>query len=216
MHQGIHCANAVFHVKPILSTAAALGLACALCGCQATPVEEETEPHINVGALEQIALIVTSEVSALAEQGDPSETVPLPTAEEAQEATGIMTDEEGMSYATGEILVTLKGSSNIADINQQLSLCDFIEENRIGNEMMVVGEIRNGEIKKGSMGEAVVLLHTAEGVHVNQAIAILKEVGVLKDASPNYLLTVQDDAEEGLSASTDSEDAGSSEEPESE
>ena len=104
------------------------------------------------------------------------------------------------------MLITLKRNASIPDINRQLSLCDFIEETRIGNEMMVVGEIRDEKVQKGASGKAIVLVHTAEGVQVNQAIASLKGMGQLSNASPNYLLTIQtEEAESTETADTDQE-----------
>lgn len=186
--------NGMFHVKHTALTAAALIMAAGLSACQ-PPAEEEPETIVNIKAIEELAYSAAPDDMALSEE-EPNDAIELPTAEEAEESTGIMTADEGTEYAQGEILVTLKNRADIADINRQLSLCDFIQENRIGNEMMVVGEIRNEKVEKGSMGEAVVLLHTAEGIQVNQAIVGLKETSVLKDATPNYLLTATADSVE--------------------
>lgn len=183
--------NGMFHVKHVTLCATVLAMLACLCSCQA-PVQDEPK-SVNIKAIEAIAeSAMPADITPPEEE--PNDAIKLPTVKEAEESTGILTEGAGTEYAEDEILVTLKGNAKIADINRQLSLCDFIKENRIGNEMMIVGEIRGGKVEKGSMGEAVVLLHTADGVEVNQAIAGLKETGALKNASPNYLLNAADDS----------------------
>lgn len=189
--------NRMFHVKPLILATLASAAALTLCACQAAPADE-VEATLPVKQIKEIAMMATSielpdpEPESL----DSEEAVPLPTPEEAEELTGIVNESAGIEYTEGEILVTLKRNASIPDINRQLSLCDFIQETRIGNEMMVIGEIRDGKIQRGASGKAVVLLHTTEGVQVNQAIASLEGMGQLANASPNYLLNIQNEEAE--------------------
>ena len=198
--------NKVFHVKPLALAGLAAVAALSLAACQ--PPAEQADVAAPIGPIERIAMDIASmnlPISELEEMGT-EETIPLPTPEEAEEETGITSADEGIEYAGGEVLITLKRNASIPDINRQLSLCDFIEETRIGNEMMVVGEIRDEKVQKGASGKAIVLVNTAEGVQVNQAIASLKGMGQLANASPNYLLTIQtEEAESTETADTDQE-----------
>lgn len=198
--------NKVFHVKPLALVGLAAVAALSLAACQAPA--EQADVAAPIGPIERIAMDIASKnlpISEL-EETEMEETIPLPTPEEAEEETGIASADEGIEYTEGEVLITLKRNASIPDINRQLSLCDFIEETRIGNEMMVVGEIRDEKVQKGASGKAIVLVHTAEGVQVNQAIASLKGMGQLSNASPNYLLTIQtEEAESTETADTDQE-----------
>lgn len=198
--------NKVFHVKPLALAGLAAVAALSLGACQ-TPAEQADVPA-PIASIERLAMDIASKnlpISEL-EETEMEETIPLPTPEEAEEETGIASEGAGTEYTEGEVLITLKRNASIPDINRQLSLCDFIEETRIGNEMMVVGEIRDGKVQKGASGKAIVLVHTAEGVQVNQAIASLKGMGQLANASPNYLLTIQtEEAESPEAADTDQE-----------
>lgn len=198
--------NKVFHVKPLALAGLAAFAALSLAACQAPA--EQADIAAPIAPIERLAMDIASKnllISEL-EETEIEETIPLLTPEEAEEETGIASADEGIEYAEGEILITLKRNASIPDINRQLSLCDFIEETRIGNEMMVVGEIRDEKVQKGASGKAIVLVHTAEGVQVNQAIASLKGMGQLSNASPNYLLTIQtEEAESTETADTDQE-----------
>lgn len=190
--------NRMFHVKPLTLAALAAVASLSLGACQAPA--EQADVAAPIDPVERIAMDIASKnlpISELDEMGT-EETIPLPTPEEAEEETGIASAGAGTEYADGEVLITLKRNASIPDINRQLSLCDFIEETRIGNEMMVVGEIRDGKVQKGASGKAIALVHTAEGVQVNQAIASLKGMGQLANASPNYLLTTQVEEAEPL------------------
>lgn len=183
--------NRMFHVKPLALAGLAAVAVLSLDACQAPA--EQVDVAAPIASIERIAMDIASKNLPISELEEPGmeETIPLPTPEEAEEETGIASAGAGIEYTEGEALITLKGNARIPDINRQLSLCDFIEETRIGNEMMVVGEIRDGKVQKGASGKAIALVHTAEGVQVNQAIASLKGMGQLANASPNYLLTTQ-------------------------
>lgn len=197
----------LFHVKQLTLAALAPILATALGACQAEPIQDDPEPSLNTEALKEIVLAVPLE--GMMEQQEPAEEplAELPTPEEAQEATGIASDDAGVAYVDGEVLVTLKRMTSLDDINQELALCDFIQESELDEGMMIVGQIIDGRIAKGASGDAVVLLHTAEGVQVNQAIAALAKMRALKNASPNYIavaLTQGDgEAELGISGEED-------------
>ena len=191
-----HDSKSTFHVKQLALLIAAIAFAVLSCSCAAQESEKATNTEAVTAAADKVA---SSEAQYAEDEPDKDsqdlketfKSEDLPSPAEAREATGISEKDAGVSYVDGEILVTFRGGADVAEINRQLAFCEFIQETRIGNEMMVTGRISEGSVRKGAAGEAVAVLHTAGDVHVNQAIAGLKKTKALRHAEPNYIMTTE-------------------------
>lgn len=105
-------------------------------------------------------------------------------AADAQEPSGSKADGAadgqgpGKSYVAGQVLVQLDGGLTREEIEDYLRSCDFVQTSEVSDEDLELGFLQ---------------LQLAEGVQVEEAVALLEEDGVLGAAQPNFIYHTQAD-----------------------
>ena len=133
------------------------------------------------------ACLATWPAPALADAGD------LPSPLEAQQATGIALADEGSFYEAGQVLVTLRRGTTLAQAQALVGQANSLARGYLEPDDLVGASVRDGVIADDADLDPVLQLELAEGVTVAQAAAELSQDECVADVQPSWLLSLEDD-----------------------
>ena len=102
--------------------------------------------------------------------------------EDAEAQTGISANDEGVDYERGELVVVFWPENTVEDLEAVLAQAPSVKEKEITEDMLGDGTMSEGKLHRDTLEGPAVMLHTADGAKVVQAIAELERCDLVISA----------------------------------
>lgn len=102
--------------------------------------------------------------------------------EDAEAQTGISADGEGVEYEKGELVVLFWPENTVEDLEATLAQAPSVKEKQITEDMLADGTMSDGVLHRDTLEGPAVMVHTAEGATVVQAVAELEQCDLVLSA----------------------------------